>query len=310
MPQPIPAVIDTDPGIDDALALLLALASPELDVRAVTTVYGNTTLDNATANARLLCEWAGRADVPVRAGADRPLGRSLYLAADTHAPRGLGHVALPEAAACAARPEALLEALAAAEAPVALITLGPLTNLAHALARDAALVRARVARHVAMAGSLRARGTQTPLAEFNVWCDPDAAQLVLDAGLETRWVGLDVTRQLTLASHDIERLDRTERDRRLREALRFYAEFHLKVERFDGCVINDPVAVAAVTHPELLGWSEVRVSVDRSDGIRRGQTRLVREDEDGTPAAFAETVDAPAIRALLDARVFGREAAA
>jgi inosine-uridine nucleoside N-ribohydrolase len=249
----------------------------------------------------------------VLAGADRPLGRELHLAAETHGPRGLGFVERPDAPLVEPRPSALLEALrsAARDAgePVVLVTLGPLTNLAHALALAGDdEVRALVASHVAMAGSLRARGTQTPLAEFNVWCDPDAAQLVLDAGLGTRWVGLDVTRQLTLPAHDIERLDRTARDRRLRDALRFYAEFHRRYEDFDGCVINDPVAVAAVTHPALLGWSEVRVTVDRSDAIRRGQTRLVTDPaEDATGALFAETVDAPAIRALLETRVFGRD---
>jgi purine nucleosidase len=304
-PAPIPVVIDTDPGIDDALALLLALASPELAVRAVVTVYGNTTLAHATANARLVAAWAGRDDLLVYAGAARPLARTLVTAPETHGPRGLGHAegtGAGEGAVTAANPAALLEVLRAQPGPVTLVTLGPLTNLAHALAAEPETVRRRVARHVAMAGSLRARGTQSPLAEFNVWCDPEAAAAVLAAELDTFWVGLDVTRCFTLPTADIEALAATPRDRWLRDALRWYAEFHRAYESFDGCVLNDPITIAALLAPDALDWETVRIAVDRSGGATRGQTRL---DAAGRPARFATALDAAAARRLLDARVFG-----
>jgi inosine-uridine nucleoside N-ribohydrolase len=300
---PLPVVVDTDPGIDDVLALLLALESPELDVRAIVTVHGNATLAHATANARRLEGLVGR-PLPIVAGADRPLARPVTIARETHGPRGLGHAVGEDEPEIPVEPDpgALLRVLAAESAPVTLVTLGPLTNLAHALLADAPLVRRRVAAHVAMAGTLRARGTQTPLAEFNVWCDPEAAQLVLDAGLGTRWVGLDATRQLTLSHDEVERLGATARDRWLRDALRFYVEFHRQYEQFEGCVINDPLAVAAVLRPGALEDEEVEVMVDLSDGVLRGRTYAA---PGGRPARFAVRVDVPAVRALLDERVFG-----
>ncbi|HEU4697615.1 MAG TPA: nucleoside hydrolase [Gemmatimonadales bacterium] len=304
MTPPLPLVLDTDPGIDDTLALLLALASPELDVRAVVTVYGNTTLAHATANARRIAAWAGRGDLAVVAGADRPLLRTLVTARETHGPRGLGWASADAVSEGAVTPDpfALLEVLRTQPAPVTLVTLGPLTNLAHALRREPETVRARVAAHVAMAGSLRARGTQTPLAEFNVWCDPDAAQLVLDAELGTRWVGLDVTRLVTLAARDVEALDRTPRDRWLRDALRFYCEFHRAYESFDGCVVNDPVPIALLLEPDLVDFDDVGLAVDLRDGATRGQTRL---DPRGRTARAATAIDANTVRELLFRRVFG-----
>ncbi|MDQ2671035.1 MAG: nucleoside hydrolase [Gemmatimonadota bacterium] len=303
---PLRIVVDTDPGIDDALALLLALVSPELDVRAITTVYGNTTLSHATRNARAIARWADR-EVPIRAGAERPLRRPLEPAIETHGPSGLGEAVVPDEPAVDPAPLALLEVLAEQPGPVALVTLGPLTNLAHALAEDAELVHARVESHVAMGGSLGARGTATPLSEFNVWCDPEAAAIVLEAGLPSRWVGLDVTRRLYMTSADVEALHESPRRRWLRDALRQYVRFHRAYEQFDGCIINDPLVITELIRPGIVRFERVRVRIDPSDGIARGRTRV---EADGVPAFFGTDVDAAAAHALLRERVFTRESGA
>lgn len=300
---PLPVIIDTDPGIDDALALLLALASPELDVRAVVTVYGNTTLSHATRNAQAIARWTDR-EVPVRAGADRPLMRPLEVAAETHGPSGLGEAVVPDAEPVQAEPLALAEALAGQTEPVTLVTLGPLTNLAHALAGDAALVRARVTSHIAMAGSLGARGTATPLSEFNVWCDPEAAQLVLDAGLPSRWVGLDVTRRLMMTAEDVEALHETPRRRWLRAALRQYVRFHRAYEGLDGCIVNDPLVIAELLRPGTVRFEPAQVRVDARDGPQRGRTFV---DSTGVSAFFGVSCDDGAAHALLRERVFTME---
>lgn len=300
---PLRVVIDTDPGIDDALALLLALASPELEVRAITTVYGNTTLAHATRNAEAIAGWAGRA-VPVRAGADRPFARALEVAAETHGPSGLGEAVVPEAAPAEPDPLALLRAIEAEPEPVTLVTLGPLTNLAHALAEDAALVRGKVAAHIAMGGSLGARGTATAISEFNVWCDPEAAAAVLEARLPSRWAGLDVTRQLFMTAADVEALDGTPRRRWLRDALRQYVRFHRSYESFDGCVINDPLVIAELIRPGIVRFEPAPVVVGVDEGLHRGQTR---RDPAGVPALFGVAADAESAHALLRQRVFTRE---
>lgn len=297
--RPLPVVIDTDPGIDDVLALLLALASPELEVRAVVTVYGNATLPRTTRNARDVVRRTGR-NIPVVAGAARPLVRPLVTAPETHGPEGAGYAAVPPAADEPGDALALLHVLAAAPEPVLLLTLGPLTNLAHALAGDAGLVRRSLRGHLAMAGSLTAQGTATARSEFNSWCDPEAARAVLEARLDTGWIGLDVTRQSRLTSAEVEALDGSDRQRWLRDLLRFYVEFHRGREGFDGCVVNDPVIVAEAFRPGMVGFEPATLRVECGDGPERGRTA---PDPAGVPARFGRGLDVPAMRTLLDRRV-------
>ncbi len=295
----IPVLLDTDPGIDDCLALLLACASPELEVRQVVTVFGNTTLGRTTRNAAEILRRAGSALRP-GPGSDRPLARSLVTAEDTHGPSGLGHAAVPPEKPVSSDPLALYQALVAQQEPVVLVTLGPLTNLAHALRADAELVRRRVRRHLAMAGNLDAPGNTTAVSEFNAWCDPEAADLVARGGLSTEWVGLDVTRRLVLEAEAVERLDRDEHQRWLRDTLRFYVEFHREHEGLDGCVVNDPIPIAALLEPGLLTLEEVPLRVSLEEGERRGQTARMP----GAPLArFATQVRADRVRRLLDERV-------
>lgn len=300
-PSPLPVVIDTDPGIDDLLALLLALASPELDVRGITVCYGNTTVEHAHRNAVAILRFAGRR-VPLGVSARRPLSRPLAVARETHADSGLGYAAVPAAGSVLDYVRPLERVLADCPEPVALVTLGPLTGLALALRREPDLVKAKVRRHIAMAGALDAAGNTTRYSEFNAWCDPEALTHVLAANLPTELVGLDVTRSLVLTGADVTRLGEVDdpKARWLHDALRFYVEFHKAYEDLDGCVINDALPVAALIDPGVLTFRPVRLSVGLNDGDNRGRTR---EAPDGQNALFAGDPVVPRIRALLLDRV-------
>lgn len=295
-------VIDTDPGIDDVVTLALAARSPELDLGAVTTTYGNATLDQTTRNARHVLVLCGRDDVPIQPGAARPLVRSLVTAPETHGPSGVGYAPVPPASASEENPDVLLHVLAEARDPVTLVTLGPLTNLAHALERDAALVRRRVARHIGMFGNIHERGNTNRWADFNAWCDPEATQRVLGAGLRTFMVGLDVTRRMTLSRDEVEQLARSPQPlvAWLAQALRFYVEFHRRAERLDGCVVNDVLTIGELLSPGLLRFEEVPLAVDLDEGEHRGHTR---ERDEGVPTHVALKVDVGRMRTLLQ-RVF------
>jgi inosine-uridine nucleoside N-ribohydrolase len=304
---PTPVVIDTDPGIDDALALLLAARWPRCDLRAVTVTYGNTTLDAATRNARLVLA-RGPSRALVLQGADRPLSRALVTAKETHGAGGLGDHGLPTPPVVHASPSAIVDALRAAREPVTLVTLGPLTNLALALRFDAPFVKERVARHVAMGGNLEAAGNTGPFSEFNVWCDPEAADAVFRASLGTTLVGLDVTRQLVIPGPAVHTLaTHADADARwLGRLLGFYVRFHAEVEGLHGAVINDPLAVALALEP---GWGDavqVAIRTDLSDTELRGRTAPGAAAE-GDPLVHAyRRFDVGRVHDLLLEHLFGR----
>jgi len=300
-PFSVPVLIDTDPGIDDLLALELALKSPELDVRGISISYGNTVVENAYRNAVEILRRVGRR-ITIGVGARRPLRRELAVARETHGESGLGHAALPPAGVILDFVKPLERMLADQPAPVTLVTLGPLTSLALALRREPAVVREKVARHVAMAGNLEARGNTTPYAEFNAWCDPEALDAVLRAELPTELVGLDVTRQLVLSGHDVDRIGRAPEPQAqwVHEALRFYLAFHRQAENLDGCVVNDVLPIAALVLPDALEFTELRLAVDLDDGDTRGRTRV---DPEGARARVATRVRPAPVRRLLFDRV-------
>ena len=300
-------MIDTDPGIDDMLALYLCLYSPELDVRGISVSYGNTVVENAYRNAVEIVRRAGRR-TRLAVGARRPLVRPLVVAHETHGTSGLGYAAVPPAGVILDFVRSLERLLAEQAEPVTLVTLGPLTSLALALRSDAGLVRAKVARHIAMVGTLEAKGNTTPLSEFNAWCDPEALQTVLRAELPTELVGLDVTRQLVLAASDVARLGRTgaPHARWLHDALRFYVEFHQRHEGLEGCVVNDVLPIAMLLRPDTVTFTPLRIAVDLADDERRGRTRVA---PDGAEVLVASEVRIPPIRGLLSERVFRRAAA-
>ena len=295
-----PVVLDCDPGIDDCVAILLALASPEIDLRAITTVAGNTSLANATANALAVLDWAGRADIPVAAGAAAGIGPASGaewgIAGEMHGPSGIEGASLPVSARTA---EADAVALLAAAGPVTLVATGPLTNVAHLLDRHPDLPLREL---VVMGGSL-VGGNITDTAEFNVWCDPVAAQRVLAHGRDPLFVGLDVTTQAVLTRedvHDLLHLPVLGPD--LHGMLLHYLAKHVEWHGVDVVHQHDPLAVSWLIAPELLDVRPVCLRV-ADDG-----TTTV--DPDGAPnARWAFGVDAPAFRALLLARLAALAAA-
>jgi inosine-uridine nucleoside N-ribohydrolase len=297
VPQPI--IIDTDPGIDDCLALLLALNSPELEVRAISISYGNTVVENAYRNAvEILRKVKHPVRVPLGIGARRPLKRQLQVADDTHGPTGLGYAEVPPAGVILDYVRPLERLLDAQPEPVTLVTLGPVTSLALVLRANPGLVRDKVSRHVAMIGNIEAAGNQTRFSEFNAWCDPEALRAVLAAEIPTEMIGLDVTRRLVIKGSEVERL--AQHSPWLHDALRFYVEFHKKQEGLDGAVINDVLAIAYLIQPDVLTFSDLRLTVDLDDGQSRGRTKL---NPKGSLARVAMDVHPPPVRRLLFERV-------
>ncbi len=295
--MPLPIIIDTDPGIDDCLALLLALNSPELDVRAISISYGNTGVENAYRNCVEILRRANRR-APIGIGARRPLKRQLEVAADTHGPSGLGYAEVPPAGVILDYVRPLERLLDAQPEPVTLVTLGPVTSFARVLRANPDLVREKVSRHIAMIGNIEAAGNQTRFSEFNAWCDPEALATVLAAEIPTEIIGLDVTRKLIVRANEVERLAQS--STWLHDALRFYVEFHRKQEGLDGAVVNDVLAIAYLLQPEVLTFSDLRISVDVGDGQSRGRTKL---DPKGSFARVAMDVQTPPVRRLLFDRV-------
>jgi len=300
----LPLVIDTDPGIDDALALLLAARAPAARLLAVSVTYGNTTLDRAARNARLVLDRVAPR-VPVFPGADRPLARPLLTAKETHGDEGLGDHEAPPAPETAPSATSILDALRAADEPVTLVTLGPLTNLALALRNDAAFLRSRVVRHVAMGGNIAAAGNSGGLAEFNVWCDPEAAAEVFAAGLGTELVGLDVTRRLVIRAAAVERLagHRDPQARWLGRLLGHYVRFHHHQEGLHGAVINDPLAVALALRPRWGTAETLHLRVDLAQGTGRGET-VAGAASDPAIGVYRDVVLQP-VHALLLEHLFG-----
>jgi pyrimidine-specific ribonucleoside hydrolase len=304
----IPVLVDCDPGQDDAIALLLALASPELELLGVTTVAGNQTLDKVTANALRVLELAGRGDVPVAAGADRPLARELVTAADAHGESGLDGPELPPPRGRPVDGQAvdfLAERSLAADRPVTLVALGPLTNVARLLAErpDAAGSLGRI---VLMGGAI-AEGNMTASAEFNVWVDPEAAARVFASGLDVTMVGLDVTNRAVLTPEHTARLrPQGPVGAAVAAMLDFYGAFYSRAYEHGGCPVHDAVAVAHVARPGLLRTEHRHVEVDMSSGICRGRTVVDTRRRTVLPepnAQVAVDVDVPAFVGLLMERL-------
>jgi inosine-uridine nucleoside N-ribohydrolase len=268
--SPAPILLDCDPGHDDAIALLLALASPEVKLLGVTTVAGNQTLDKTTANAIRVLEFVGRNDIPVAAGADRPLLREQYVAADVHGETGLDGPDLPPPQSEPLAQHAvdfLAEQIRSSEQPVTLIPTGPLTNVALLLALHP---DARPERVVLMGGAI-AEGNTTPAAEFNVWCDPEAAARVFSSGLDVTMVGLDVTHKALFTPAHTGRLAGRVGEM-VAELLSFYGNFHRQVYGFDGSPIHDAVAVAHVLDGRLVETLERNVEIETESELCRGRT--------------------------------------
>jgi inosine-uridine nucleoside N-ribohydrolase len=298
---PIPIVLDCDPGHDDAIALLLALASPEVELRGVTTVAGNQTVDKTTANAIRVLELAGRGDVEVAAGAGRPLVREPFVAAYVHGETGLDGSDLAPARGEPVAQHAV-DFLAERVGGITLVATGPLTNVALLLAR---YPEVRPERIVLMGGAI-AEGNVTPAAEFNVWADPEAAKRVFASGLDLTMVGLDVTHRALVLTEHKERLRAAGRvGRTVAELLDFYDRFHREVYGFDGSPIHDAVALAYAFRPDLFETRELNVEIDCESELCRGRTvvDLWRRSGREANAKVAVGIDSAAFVELLIERV-------
>jgi inosine-uridine nucleoside N-ribohydrolase len=290
-------LIDCDPGHDDAIALLLALASPEVELVGITTVAGNQTLEKTTANAIRVLDFVGRDDVPIAAGADRPLVRDPFVAAYVHGETGLDGPDLPPPQR---EPQALhaVDFLAEHVSGATLVAVGPLTNVALLLARHP---EARPDRIVLMGGSI-GLGNVTPAAEFNIWADPEAAALVFESGLELTVVGLDVTHQALLLDADAERLRASGRTGQMvAELYDFFHRFHRDTYGFGGSPIHDAVAVAYVFRPELMETKHCNVAIECGSELTRGRTvvDLWSRTEEGPNAHVGVGIDGRAFVHLL-----------
>jgi inosine-uridine nucleoside N-ribohydrolase len=273
--KPTPIVLDCDPGHDDAIALLLALASPELEVVGVTTVSGNQTLEKTTANALRVLEFVGRSDIAVHAGADRPLVRERVVAEYVHGETGMDGPDLPPPTTEPSGTHAvefLAEAIRARDGKLTLVPTGPLTNVALLLALHP---DARPERVVLMGGSI-GEGNRTPAAEFNIWADPEAARRVFESGLDVTMVGLDVTHKALITDAHTEELRGGGRvGTMVAELMDFYSRFHRRYyPDLAGSPMHDPVSVAHVALPGLVDVRDAHIEVDCGWEQGRGRTNV------------------------------------
>ncbi len=269
-----PVILDVDPGHDDAVALMLACGSPELDVLGVTTVAGNVSLDKTTNNALRILSLIGRSDVPVAAGASAPLERLLTTAEHVHGESGLAGAGIPEAdfeADGRGAVQLMADVLGETSAPVTLIPVGPLTNVA-LLLREHPDSKSRIERISLMGGSVWL-GNTTPAAEFNIYVDPEAAREVFESGLPITMSGLDITHQAGASPAERDRLRRTGRAGAVvADLCEFFAGTYEKLFGFDAPPLHDPVAVAAVLAPELIETRPMRVDIECEGEFTRGET--------------------------------------
>lgn len=278
--MPIPVILDCDPGHDDALAILLALHRPELRVLGVTTVAGNVGLAATTRNAQAILALAGRADVPIAAGADRPLVRPLRTAAQVHGTSGLEGADLPAPVAPlhpAGAVALIAELVRGSAEPVTLVPTGPLTNIALFLGAYPEL-RDRIARICLMGGSM-GEGNWTASAEFNIWVDPDAAARVFGSGIPVTQITIDVTHQalVPVADSDAWATLGTRTGRVFADLFRFFAAWHARRYGWDGSPIHDAVAVAHLAFPGLVRTEDYRVDVETVSELTLGRTVIDRE---------------------------------
>ena len=270
-------IIDCDPGIDDSLAIMLALSMESISVKGITIVCGNSPVEMGFGNAKKVLHFLGRLDIPVYQGEKIPLKREYVNALDTHGEDGLGESFLPEADGECEKQNAVdfLTELLEKE-KISIIALGPMTNLAKVFSARPELID-QVEEIVSMGGSFKSHGNCSPVAEYNYWCDPDAAALVYDlfakAGSKIHMIGLDVTREIVLTPNRLEymcRLD-PEMGEFIRKITGFYMDFHWEQEGIIGCVINDPLAVAYFIDRSMCDGFDSFTAV-ATDGLCRGQT--------------------------------------
>ncbi len=271
----VPIVLDCDPGHDDAIALLLAVASPTVDLKAVTTTFGNCSVEDATRNALRILTLAGATTVPVAQGARGSLAGSAELGDYVHGATGLDGPELPEPAFAASNlsaVEMIERELATTDDPVTLVATGPITNVATVLQRNA-VDRSRIGEIILMGGSVD-RGNHTPTAEFNAYADPEALAVVLGSGLPVRMVGLNLTHQALATPEVVARMRAMNHHvgRVAAEWMGFFGSSYRAIWEFDAPPVHDPCTVAALIRPDVMTWRRCFVAVETAGEWTRGTT--------------------------------------
>lgn len=273
--MPVPIILDCDPGHDDAIAILLAAGDPAVDLLAITTVAGNQVVEKTTLNARRICTAAGITGVPIAAGCARPLVQPLSVADDVHGESGMDGPSFGEPTVDAVAEHAvdlMYRTLTGHPEPVTLVPTAPLTNVALLLTRhpDAA---AHIREIVLMGGSTE-RGNRTPAAEFNIFVDPEAADIVFRSGLPVTMCGLNVSHQALVTPEVLARLDGlgTDLARICAELMTFFAATYRRLWGFAAPPLHDPVAVARVIDPEIVRCVDASVAVELRGEYTRGAT--------------------------------------
>ncbi|KAF6171960.1 hypothetical protein GIB67_029378 [Kingdonia uniflora] len=271
-------IIDTDPGIDDSMAILMAFQTPELDVLGLTTIFGNVTTKNATRNALLLCEIAGRPSLPVAEGSPEPLkGGEPRVADFVHGSDGLGNLSLAPPKGQKSKSSAvefLIEEVSKYPGEVSILALGPLTNLALAVKSDSSFA-SKVKKIVILGGAFFALGNVNPAAEANIYGDPEAADVLFTCGANIAVVGINITTQVKLTDEDLTEL-RESSGRHAQficDICKFYRDWHVKSDGVYGVFLHDPVSFVALVKPDLFTYKKGVVRVE-TQGISVGHTLM------------------------------------
>ncbi len=273
--KPQRIILDTDPGVDDAIAFFLALRSPELQVEAVTPVSGNVPLSLTLPNALRLLEIAGRSDIPVAAGAATPLVRRLVTAKYAHGNNGLGGVDFPEPKTkpvAETATELICRIVRASPGEISIVAIGPLTNVATVLKSDSTI--APLIKSIVIMGGSLSGGNVTPAAEFNIYVDPEAARVVFDAGVPLTMVGLDVTRKVVIHDEQVRALEATQNPVSQAAGKILRANFNRlsKSGSAAGFAMHDPLTVAQLIDPSIVTLKDYFVEVETSGEITAGET--------------------------------------
>lgn len=279
MSAPLPLLIDCDPGIDDAVMLMMALASPRFDVRAITTVAGNVPLRLTSRNARMMCQLMGRSDIPVFAGCPRPLLRPPVTAEDFHGESGIYGIEVFEPDAPLGAGHAVSEIIrqlkSAPEKSITLVITGPMTNIACALVM-APEIAAHIRQYVIMGGADTEGGNITPHAEFNIFADPHAAAIVLESDVPATFLSLDASHQVRATDARIERIASLPGPRAAMMASLLRAANNLEMRARPGTKVpmHDPSTIAWLLAPEMFETLPCRVTVNVKPGREFGRTRV------------------------------------
>ena len=274
-PRPIPIVLDCDPGHDDAIALLLAVQSPSIDLKAVTTTFGNCSVEDATRNALRILTLAGATTVPVAKGASGSLAGTSELGNYVHGASGLDGPGLPEPAFAATElsaVEMIEQVLTSASEPITLVATGPITNVATLLQRGV-VDRSKIREIIFMGGSVD-RGNHTPTAEFNIYADPEALAVVLDSGLPIKMVGLNLTHQALATPDIVARMQAMNHQigRVAAEWMGFFGSSYRTIWAFEAPPVHDPCTIAALIRPDVIRWQRCFVAVETAGEWTRGTT--------------------------------------